>query len=440
MRDIQSSKNLIRRAENVIAGGVVSMNRKVSPHIVFEKGKGAYIYDIDGNRFIDYHAAFAPIVLGHNDIDVNKAVKKAMDADWSLMGSGTTKWEIELAETITSIIPSLETIQIANTGSEATAHAIRLSRAFTKREKILVHLGGYNGWHNDVVRSVMPPLNEIGSRVSPGEYRFHSMSAGVPEGVKEKVHVINFNELESVEHVLKKYPIACILAEPVLQNIGVIKPEEGYWKKVRELCDRYGTLLIFDEVKTGFRAALGGYQSICKVVPDLSVFGKAIANGYPIAVIGGKSQIMKQFAETNLKKRVLIAGTYNAHPFPTVAANATLKKLMENDGQIYKTLEILGKKLEKGIDAIFQSKGIPAITSRVGSSFCTYFCDHLPKDYHDLAASHDYELDLTFRKLLIDKGIYQVPVATKQGSISASHTEKIIDQTLNITREIVMTL
>jgi glutamate-1-semialdehyde 2,1-aminomutase len=183
------------------------------------------------------------------------------------------------------MIPSLELMQITNTGSEATAHAIRLSRAYTGRDDIILMMGGYNGWHNDVARQVMPSLLQTGKRISPGEYPFISLSAGIPAATKQKVHIVNFNDLASVEYIMKKYPVACVLTEPVLQNIGVVLPKASYLQGLYDLCEQYGALCIFDEVKTGFRSGPGGYQQICGVRPHLSVFGKAVANGYPLGVI-----------------------------------------------------------------------------------------------------------------------------------------------------------
>ena len=270
---------IARRSAESIAGGVVSINRKVEPAIVFVRAQGSRLWDADGNEYIDYHAAFAPHILGHNDPEVNAAVREAMDRGWSLMGSGPTPWEMKLAELLRQSVPALESVQLSNTGSEATAHAIRLSRAWTGRDDIIVILGGYNGWHNDVARTVMPPLADIGARVSPGEYKFIPLSAGIPGDVARRVHVVNFNDAESVDYVMRRHPIACVLTEPVLQNIGIVPPRPGYLRSLRDLCDRHGSLLVFDEVKTGFRSGLGGYQAIAGVTPDLSVFGKAVANG-----------------------------------------------------------------------------------------------------------------------------------------------------------------
>lgn len=434
------SETLARRAAEVIAGGVVSLNRKAEPTIVFVRAEGCRLTDADGNEYIDYHAAFAPFILGHNHPEVNAAVCEAMERGFSLMGSGTTTWEIRLAESLRAAVPSLERVQITNTGSEATAHAIRLSRAWTKREDIILTLGGYNGWHNDVARSVMPTLDELGPRVSPGEYSFLPSSAGIPEGAFRRIHIVNFNDAGSVEYVMRRYPVACVLTEPVLQNIGVVPPLPGYLRTLRELCDRHGALLVFDEVKTGFRAALGGYQSLIRVTPDLSVFGKAVANGYPLGAIGGRADVMGLFDAKSPARRVLIAGTYNAHPFTSAAAIATLEILGRDDGEIYRRLDRMGAKLEEGLEGIFTEKGLTATVSRLGSAFCVYFGDHVPVDWHDLLASHDFAVDRRYRRALIDRGVYHFPLPCKQGSISAAHTEADISRTLEITREAVKSL
>jgi glutamate-1-semialdehyde 2,1-aminomutase len=428
-----ASADLFRRSGRVIAGGVVSMNRKVEPALAFVRGQGSRIWDADGREYIDYHAAFAPHLLGHNDPEVNEAVARSIGEGWSLMGSGTTPWEARLAELLAESVPSLQKVQLLNTGSEAVALAVRLARAWTGREDVIVPLGGYNGWGDDVARAVMPPISEIGPRVSPGEYRFLPISAGLPRETARRVHVVNFNDADAVEYVLNRYPVACVLTEPVLQNIGVVPPRPGYLAALRALCDRAGALLVFDEVKTGFRSALGGYQSIAGVKPDLSVFGKAVANGYPLSVLGGHAEIMSLVESKEAARRVLVAGTCNAHPVPVAAAIATVERLRRGD--VHPRLEALGARLQAGLEALARQRGLRAVVSRIGSAFCVYFADHVPADWHDLAASHDFELDRRYRRALIERGVYHFPLPTKQGSISAAHTEEEIDRTLAITRE-----
>src|SRR5690606_20894808 len=264
---------IIREASQYIAGGVVSLNRKVVPGIVFAYGKGSKIYDVECNEYIDYHAAFEPHLLGHNNARVNESIIKTIKSNRSLFGSGTNELETRLAKLLCDAVPSLELVQITNTGSEATAHAIRLSRAFTGRDHIVLMLGGYNGWHNEVSRAVMPSPEQVGPRVSPGEYPFIPLSAGIPESTRSLIHIVNFNDLPSLEYVLNRYPVACVLTEPVLQNIGVVLPENGYLQGIVDLCEKYGAICVFDEVKTGFRTRLDGYQGVAGVKPHLSVFG-----------------------------------------------------------------------------------------------------------------------------------------------------------------------
>lgn len=430
MKTYPRSAAILERNRRFIPGGVVSVNRAVTPEIVVVRGQGAWIWDAEGNRYLDYHAAFAPHLLGHNDPFVNGAVRRTLEAGASLFGSGTTELEGRLAELICRHIDFVDSIQLLNTGSEATAEAIRLARAATGRDHIIVMQGGYNGWHNDVACNLMTPLELLGPRRSPGEYPFVPISAGIPRAHQELVHPVNFNDLDSVAWVAERYPVACLITEPVLQNIGVVHPLPGYLAGLRKLADRYGFLLVFDEVKTGFRHALGGYAAIAGVRPDLVVYGKAVANGYPIAILGGRGELMDYFVHPEPARRVLLAGTYNAHPVPVAAAIATIERLLEGDGEIYRRLESLGQSIEDGLNGRIARLGVPAVVARQGSAFCLYFMDHRPVDWHDLAANHDFRRDEAMRRELIEQGIYVFPLATKQWSISAAHTEADIEATL----------
>lgn len=430
-----TAEEVTRQANKYIAGGVVSLNRKVDPAIVFATGKGSKIYDIDGREYIDYHAAFAPHLLGHNDPRIGDAIIKTIETNNSLFGSGTSVLEARLARLLCEAVPSLELVQVTNTGSEATAHAIRLSRAFTGRDHIILTMGGYNGWHNEVSRAVMPSLEQLGPRISPGEYPFIPLSAGIPEATQRLIHVVNFNDLLSIEYLMKRYPIACVLTEPVLQNVGVVLPQAGYLQGIIDLCDKHGAVCIFDEVKTGFRTRLDGYQGVAGVRPHLSVLGKAVANGYPLGVIGGRKDIMHLFDDPDPSRRVLIAGTYNAHPVSAAAAVATLQILQ--DTTVYEHIEHLCDKLYSGLETMFSERGIPMVLSRNASAFCMYFCAQPPKDLHDILMHHDFEFDLRLRKALIKKGIYNIPIPCKQSSVSYAHTDEDIDRTLEATWEVL---
>lgn len=430
MQSKNESEKLLAHNKRYIPGGVVSVNRAIEPEIAFVRGEGARMWDVDGNQYLDYHAAFGPHFLGHNDPYVTEAVIKVLRNGASLFGSGTTELEGIFAELVCKHVPSAESMQVLNTGSEATYQAIRLARAVTGRDHIIRMQGGYNGWHNDVACNLMTPLSELGPRVSPGEYPFRPISAGIPIVHQQLVHSINFNDLDSVRYVCEKYPIGALITEPILQNIGIVKPVSGYLSGLRTLADEFGFLLIFDEVKTGFRHAIGGYASIENVVPDLVVFGKAIANGYPIAVLAGKQEMMNRFVDPSATKRVLLAGTYNAHPIPTAAAIATIERLLMNEGEVYRHTEALGSMIERGIEQILSEMQIPGVVARQGSAFCLYFMDHCPQDWHDLASHHDFERDTAFRRLLIERGIYVFPQATKQCSLSAAHSADDVELTL----------
>lgn len=437
MKTYPHSSRILQNNRRYIPGGAVSLNRVVQPDIVFARAKGSRLWDVDDNRYIDYHAAFAPHFLGHNDDDVNAAVAAALAQEASLYGAGTTEMEGELAALICDSVPFVDSVQVLNTGSEATYQGIRAARAITQRDHIVVMQGGYNGWHNDVACNLMTPLPAVGPRVSKGEYQFIPISAGIPKAHQQLVHPVNFNDLESVRWVCERYPIAALITEPILQNVGVIHPAPGYLQGLRDLADEFGFLLIFDEVKTGFRYGLAGYSVAAGVVPDLVIYGKAIANGYPIAAIGGKRQFMDVFAESDASRRVLLAGTYNGHPVPTAAAIATIKKLSQNDGEVYRHTDRLGKLMEDGLTEIVRRRGLTAVVSRERSAFCLYFMDHPPVDWHDLAANHTFAADEIMRRGLVERGIFVFPLATKQASISAAHSESDIADALEAWDQVI---
>jgi glutamate-1-semialdehyde 2,1-aminomutase len=425
------SKQIFEHNRKYIPGGVMSLPRRVEPELAFERAEGAYMWDADGNRYLDYHAAFAPAILGHNDRRVNAAVEEVLKHGPSLCGSGTNTLEGRLAELMCANIEVCEMVQILNTGTEATMAAIRLARGATGRDHVIVMQGGFNGSHNDVACNVLTPLDVIGPRVSPGEYKYVPLGSGVPIVHQQLVHIVNFNDLESVRYVCERYPIAALITEPILQNVGILKPQSGYLQGLRDLADKHGFILVFDEVKTGFRYSVGGYSKIGGVRPDLAVFAKAMANGYPISALVGRRDLMQQIADPNPAKRPFVAGTYNGHPISVAAAIATIERLLEGNGEIYRKLELLGQQVQAGIESILRSHGITGVVARQGSAFCIYFMDHEPRDWHDLARNHDFARDLSMRRRLIENGIYFFPVETKQCSISAAHTEEDIRLTLS---------
>jgi glutamate-1-semialdehyde 2,1-aminomutase len=424
------SVRILEHNRKYIAGGIVSINRAIQPEIVFVKGQGAYLWDAEGKQYLDYHAAFSPHFLGHNDPDVNAAVARTLDDGTSLFGAGGTEFEGRLAELICTHIPWVESVQFLNSGSEATSQAIRVARAATGRSHVVLMQGGYNGWGNDVAFNLMTPLDETGPHQSPGEYRLSPIIAGIPEEHQRLIHCVNFNDLESIRYVCDRYPVAAVITEPILQNIGLVLPQPGYLKGLRALATELGFVLIFDEVKTGFRHAFGGYAEISGVTPDLVVYGKALANGYPISALGGRADLMELFFSPDRRKRVLLAGTSNAHPVPTAAAIATLERLLKNQGEVYRHVEKLGKQIEDGVSRILRKLSATATLVRQGSAFCLYFMDHAPRDWHDLASHHNFEADLAMRQQLIDEGIFFFPMPTKQCSVSFAHSEQDVATTL----------
>jgi glutamate-1-semialdehyde 2,1-aminomutase len=432
MTGSQSSRlaSILARNSAYIPGGVSSINRIIDPPIVFAKGEGAHLWDVDGKRYIDYHAAFAPYFLGHNFRPVNDAVAGILRSGDSLFGAGTTVPEGDLAELICNNVAAAEKVCLQNTGSEATSLAIRLSRAITGRQHFIVVQGGYNGNQDELACNVFNTLADIGPRVSPGEYPLRPLGAGTTIETMHFVHPVNFNDLESVRYVCRRYPVAAMITEPILQNIGVVKPRAGYLEGLRALADEFGFLLIFDEVKTGFRHAFGGYSEVCGVKPDLVTYGKAVANGYPLALVGGKSRYMDYIVHPDPAKRPMVGGTYNGHPVAVAAAISTLRYLLTNREQVYGHVEALGQQMEAGLKRIFAARGVTASIARQGSAFSYYLMPKVPADFHDILEHHDFERDAALRRTLIELGVFFVPIATKQCSISAAHTVEDIDLTL----------
>ena len=435
------SNQLLADNSRFIPGGLASLNRKADPVIAFSHAKGSRLWDIDGHEYIDYHAGFAPYILGHNDDDQIAAVIETLRNGRSNYGTGPTAEEGQLARLFLHAVPHVEKVQFFNTGSEATAQAIRVARAWTGRTHLIKMQGGYNGHHNAVATNLLSTREQLGGfPVHGDEYPRVPITAGIPPEEQVLTHAVPFNDLAAVERMVEKYPIAALITEPVLQNIGVVKPQPGYLQGLRALADRHGFLLILDEVKTGFRSSLGGYQPIAGVTADLSTYGKAVANGFPLAALAGKAAYMDLAVTPDPQKRVLVAGTYNCHPVPLAAAIACLEKLMNPRLDVYGKLERLAARLESGQRGLFKRHGVPAFISRVGSASCVYFARQEPRDWWEVIEHHDGAFDLRYRRALIDRGIYQFPVIAKQGSISFAHTETDIDRTLEATDDVLRAL
>ena len=423
MDKILHQESVLERNRRFIPGGISSVNRAIDPAITFTKGEGAYLWDAAGKRYIDYHAGFAPYFLGHNFAPINDAAAIALKNGDSLFGAGPSKAEGDLAELICRNVPAVAKVTFLNTGSEATSLSIRIARAVTQRSHIIVMQGGYNGNHDELACNVFNSLADIGPRVSPGEYPLRPLGAGTTIEQTHYVHAINYNDLDSVRYICRRFPVAALITEPLLQNIGVVKPQPGFLEGLRDLADEFGFVLVFDEVKTGFRHALGGYAQVCGVTPDLVVYGKAVANGFPLALVGGKAEYMDSIIDPDPARRPFVAGTYNGHPVAVAAATETVRYLAANKDNIY-------PKMETGITDTFSRRGIPACVARQGSAFSFYLMARPPKDLHDIIEGHDFARDVALRRALIQRGVFFVPIATKQCSLSAAHSEDDVQFTL----------
>src|SRR5579863_714047 len=343
------AETVLQNNRRYIPGGISSVNRSIDPAITFVRGEGAHLWDSEGKRYIDYHAGFAPYFLGHNFAAVNQAAAAALTDGDSLFGAGPSMAEGRLAQLICQNVPAAEKVTFLNTGSEATSLAIRIGRAVTGRSHIIVMQGGYNGNHDELACNVFNTLAEVGPRVCPGEYPLRPLGAGTTITQSHFTHAVNYNDLESVRYVCARYPVAALITEPLLQNIGVVKPKPGFLEGLRALADELGFLLVFDEVKTGFRHALGGYSELSCVTPDLVVYGKAVANGFPLAAVGGKAKYMDSIIDPDPARRPFVAGTYNGHPVAVAAALETVRTLAANKASIYPRMEAMGASMEAGI-------------------------------------------------------------------------------------------
>jgi len=414
--------DLAARAAAVIPGGVNSGQRRVPglEDLVVTATSGATFTDAEGRTYTDYHAAFGPPLLGHNDPDVDAAVA-ATARSVGLMGVGVTPIEIELAERLCELVPSVERVLLTETGSEATFHAIRVARAATGRRHVIKFQGCYHGWHDAVAMNVISLPENVGRR--------DPLSKGVLPEVTEATIVCRFNDAEDVERALTEHDVAAIILEPIPHNIGAVLPEDGFLERLRELATRHGTVLVFDEVITGFRHALGGFQSIAGVTPDLTTLGKAMGNGWPISALGGSAELMDMFSTTP-GRPAFFAGTFNGHPPTAAAALATIEKLQREP--VHEHVFALGERTRRGLEELYGRLEIPAVVSGFGSVFLTYFLEGPVRSYDDLLAN-DVELFVGYRRELMKEGIFELPLNLKRSHFSYAHTDADVDRLLEAT-------
>ena len=419
------NERLLDEASTYAPGGVHTSIRIIDPPLCVRRAEGAYIEDVEGKRYIDYHAAFGPLILGHCYPDVVESVVTTI-RQTDLYGVSTTEMELALAKKIVGHVPSVEQVLFCCTGSEATFHAVRLARAVTGRRKLIKFQGCYHGWHDYVLRNVLSVPERVGQR-DPG-------SAGMLDEVVDNTLVCDFNDLEAVERVVRSNQgdVAAVILEPIPHNVGCIMPKQTFLEGLRALCDREGIILVFDEVITGFRHHIGGYQAICGVMPDLTTMGKAIANGFPIAALGGKRRLMQRF-NTRPGGDVYFGGTFNAHASCLAASLATVGIL--ETGKVHEHIFRLGERMRSGLRDIAARAGIPATVAGFGSVYVLYFMEDRPiNNYTDLLRN-DAALFVRYRRELMKRGVFELPMNLKRNHISYSHTDADIDRTLQAAEE-----
>ena len=419
-RKVEISRSLQKRAEQLMPGGVNSPVRAFravggeAPFIV--RGKGSQIFDADGNRYIDYVGSWGPMILGHAAPGILEAIQEAASNGTSF-GASTPR-EADLAELVIGAFPHVEKVRFVNSGTEATMSAIRLARAYAKRKYIVKFEGCYHG-HADAL------LVKAGSGVAtlgiPG-------SAGVPEEFTQFTLALPFNDTDALETAFAKFKhqIACVIVEPVVGNMGCVPPAGGYLEALRAITRRDQSLLIFDEVMTGFRLAFGGAQELYRITPDLSTMGKIIGGGLPVGAYGGPSEIMDMVAPLGPMYQ---AGTLSGNPLAMAAGVATVQYLREHRKEIYPRLEQLSGELVVGVAAAAKQAAVPISYNRVGSMF-TWFFTPGPVTSWGSASKADSEAFGRFFRSLLDAGVYLPPSQFEAAFLSAAHTEDDVRQTI----------
>jgi glutamate-1-semialdehyde 2,1-aminomutase len=421
--NINKSITLFQEAQKLFPGGVnspVRAFRAVGGQPLFiERGEGAYLFDVDGNRYIDYVLSWGPLITGHAHPKVVEAIQQAALKGTSY-GAPSPR-EIDLAKSVMDFMPNIEMIRFVNSGTEATMSALRLARAYTKRDKIIKFDGCYHG-HADML------LVQAGSGVATLGL---PDSPGVPADTVKDTLVANYNDLDSIETLFKKYPdqIAAVIVEPVAGNMGVVPPIPGFLEGLRKITTAHGALLIFDEVMTGFRVHLGGAQTLYNMKPDLTTLGKVIGGGLPVGAYGGKREIMQMVAPVGPMYQ---AGTLSGNPLAMSAGIVALSLITEEE--CWEKLEQAAVKLEAGISSAAKGAGIPIQQTRVGTMFTTFFSETKPVDWHSVKVADKVRFGKFFQKML-ENGVYLAPSQFEAGFLSIMHTDTIVDKTLEAVME-----
>ena len=415
------SSTLFNEAKNYIPGGVNSPVRAFKgvggEPIYFERGEGAYLYDVDGNAYIDYVGSWGPMILGHSNPFIVDAVRTELDKG---LGFGApTEIETSLAKKICQLMPSIELVRMVSSGTEATMSAIRLARGYTKRDKIVKFEGCYHGHSDSLLVKAGSGALTLGVPTSPG----------VPSDLAKHTLTLEYNNLDSVKALFSKMgeEVGCIIVEPVAGNMNCIPPKEGFLQGLRKLCDDYGSVLIFDEVMTGFRVALGGAQAYYRVKPDLTTLGKVIGGGLPVAAFGGRNEIMSQIAPLG---PIYQAGTLSGNPL-SMASGLAMLSILEADDSFYQNLSDNTEYLVNGIVAAANTNNVSMTSNNVGGMFGLFFSSEEKVTNFSQASNCDIELFKKFYKSMISQGVYFAPSAYECGFLSDAHGKHELDQTIN---------
>jgi glutamate-1-semialdehyde 2,1-aminomutase len=418
---VNDNASFTRRAEQVLPGGHMSPSRKLGFPYVFVRAEGPYLYDADGNEHVDFHCGFGANVLGHCHPAIRKRVAEVADRI-DLVGAGTLDLEVEAAEALARCIPCAERIAFCSSGSEATYHALRLARAVTGRTRIVKFQGGYHGWHDYVAMNCQSAADAVG--------RYDPISAGILREAADETAVLPYNDADAVEAYVKRHPgqVAAIIVEPIAHNVGAMRATDDFLRGLRRIATDNGVVLIFDEVITGFRHALGGYQSICGVTPDLATFGKAAAAGYPVGLVAGRRELLERAGRTGADA-VFMGGTFNGTPSTLAAILATIEELSRPD--THRRLFELGDYLRSELDGVVTRVGLPAQSAGYGSVWLLYFFAGPYARYEDLLRNDD-ALDGAFRRELVANRYIFQPLPMKRMYLSAAHDKAILDRALDV--------